>query len=103
MLILLVVNLLRMNNKPRFFLSILLTVLLYHISSAQDTDPFSYNANIRPSVQAYEMTKYGNPVNEWSERNITYDFGARFYDPLTARWLTNTPALRSTTTAAGIR
>ena len=46
---------------------------------------------------------YGNPVNEWSERNITYDFGARFYDPLTARWLTNTPALRSTTTAAGIR
>lgn len=30
---------------------------------------------------------YGNPVNEWSERNITYDFGARFYDPLTARWL----------------
>ena len=55
------------------------------------------------------MTKYGNPVNEWSERNITYDFGARFYDPLTARWLSpnpladNTPASRSTTTAAGIR
>ena len=42
---------------------------------------------------------YGNPVNEWSERSITYDFGARFYDPLTARWLTSTPASRRITTA----
>lgn len=32
------------------------------------------------------MTKYGNPVNEWSERNITYDFGDRFYDPLTDKY-----------------
>lgn len=60
MLILLVVNLLRMNNKPYYFLSVLLAALFYHISSAQDTDPFSYNANIRPSAQAYEMTKYGS-------------------------------------------
>ena len=36
-------------------------LMMFHYSSfAQDTDPFSYNANIRPSVQAYEMTKYGN-------------------------------------------
>ena len=37
------------------------------------------------------MTKYGNPFNEKSERNIAYDFGARFYEPLTARWLSPDP------------
>lgn len=42
-------------------LCLLVAILSISIhSSAQDTDPFSYNANIRPSAQAWEMTKYGN-------------------------------------------
>ena len=73
------------------FLCILALLVFYYSAYALDTDPFSYNANIRPSAQAWEMTKYGNPFNERSERNIAYDFGARFYDPLTARWLSPDP------------
>lgn len=44
----------------RWFLFIFIVLFGSKYSYAQDTDPFSYNANIRPSAQAFEMTKYGN-------------------------------------------
>ena len=48
-------------NKFSVIASILfLTCSMSPEAYAQDTDPFSYNANMIPSAESYNMAKYGN-------------------------------------------